>query len=69
MPLFSGPSLFKNRLSADRPWRHFWNQVDQPAPMEHIGKDECRLGAFLEVHLRASRKDGRDPGRSRLVWT
>ena len=56
MPLFSGPSLFKNRLSADRPWRHFWNQVDQPAPMERIGKMDADWVPFSRfIYVRAVR--------------
>jgi hypothetical protein len=68
MPLFSG--RYSSKIDSLPTARGaIFLESDQPAPMEHIGKDECRLGAFLEVHLLASRKDGRDPGRSRLVWT
>jgi hypothetical protein len=69
MPLFSGRHSSKIDSLPTARGGIFLDQVDQPALMEHIVKEECRLGAFLEVHLRASRKDQRDPGRSRLVWT
>jgi hypothetical protein len=68
MPLFSGRHSSKIDFCRPPVAAYFWNQVDQPAPMERM-QDGCKRGAFLEVHLLASRKDGRDLGRSRFVWT
>ena len=56
MPLFSGRHSSKIGFLPPARGGIFLNQVDQPAPMERMAKDGCRLAAFLEViSLRAVR--------------
>lgn len=56
MPLFGGPRSAKIDFLPTARGAYFWNRVDQPEHMEPIGKDGCRVGAFLEVmYVRAVR--------------
>ena len=49
MTLFGGPRSSKIDSLPTARGAYFWKQADQPVHIEPIGKDECRVGVFLEV--------------------
>jgi len=56
MPLFSGRHSSKIDFCRPPVAAYFWNQVDQPAPMERIGKMDADWVPFSRfIYVRAVR--------------